>query len=134
MPIVRQASDKIGSTQFCNPAMAKGFGTQPDRQLGYVLNLMPEVNAYAGKFSLEFRGEKGPFIGIVGDLESAQVWPRLKQAEAAIATYYGDFLVDQLKESPEVKVSLQKLKRSADGTLKTTVAKILVVSAETLKG
>ena len=114
--------------------MAKGFGIQPDQQLGYVLDLLPEAHAYAGKFSLDFRGEKGPFIGIVGDLESAQVWPRLKQAEAAIATYYKHFLIDQLKESPEVTVVIQRLKRSADGTLKTTVAKVLILSVEALKG
>ncbi|MGB3203134.1 MAG: hypothetical protein WBA99_19670, partial [Nodosilinea sp.] len=66
--------------------MAKGFGTPPDRQLGYVLNLMPEFHAYAGKFSLDFRGESGPFIGVVSDLKDAQVWKKQKEARDAVLT------------------------------------------------
>ena len=42
--------------------MAKGFGTKPEKQLGYILDLMPEVHAYAGQFSLDFPGNDGPFI------------------------------------------------------------------------
>ncbi|TVQ09727.1 MAG: hypothetical protein EA368_08890 [Leptolyngbya sp. DLM2.Bin27] len=53
--------------------MAKGFGIKPDRQLGYVLNLRPKFHAYAGKFSLDFRGESGRFIGVVSDVKDAQV-------------------------------------------------------------
>jgi len=74
--------------------MAKGFGPQPDQQLGYILNLMPAAHAYAGKFSLDFRGEEGPFIGIVNQLQEAQTWKTIKHSKQAITNYYADFLMD----------------------------------------
>lgn len=114
--------------------MAKGFGTKPDQQLGYVLDLMPEVHAYAAKFSMEFPDQNGPFIGITSELQEAQVWKGLKQAKQAIMTYYADFLVDQLKEISEVRVVIKRLKRSASGELKTETAEILEFSAVDLKG
>ena len=49
--------------------MAKGFGVKLERQLGYVLVLMSNVNVYAAKFSLNFKGSKEPFIGITNMLE-----------------------------------------------------------------
>ena len=39
--------------------MAKGFGVEQDKQLGYVLVLMPEVNAYAAKFLLSLKEKQG---------------------------------------------------------------------------
>jgi len=44
--------------------MAKGFGVKPDKELGYILVLMPEINAYAAKFNLNIKRTKEPFIGI----------------------------------------------------------------------
>lgn len=112
--------------------MAKGFGTTPDRQLGYVLNLMADFHAYAGKFSLDFRGEPGPFIGIVSDLKEAQVWKKQKEARDAILPYYSDFLVDQLQELPEAKVTIQRLKRSDAGKLTVETVETLILSAAEL--
>ncbi len=112
--------------------MAKGFGIKPDRQLGYVLNLMPKFHAYAGKFSLDFRGEPGRFIGIVSDLKDAQVWKKQKEARDAILTYYSDFLVDQLQESPEVNVTIQRLNSSEGGKLTIESVETLVFSAAEL--
>ncbi|MBE9079157.1 hypothetical protein IQ241_17935 [Romeria aff. gracilis LEGE 07310] len=106
--------------------MAKGFGTQTDQQFGYVLDLMPAVNAYAAKLSLDFRGEEGPFIGITSELEEAQVWKNIRQAKQAMEAYYGDFILDQLEQSPEVRVSLKRLKRSASGSLKTEIVETLL--------
>ncbi|MBE9111390.1 hypothetical protein IQ273_18455 [Nodosilinea sp. LEGE 07298] len=112
--------------------MAKGFGTKPDRPLGYVLNLMPKFHAYAGKFSLDFRGEPGRFIGIVSDLEDAQVWKKQKEARDAILKYYLDCLADQLQESSEVNVTIQRLRRSEGGKLTTEPVETLVFSAAEL--
>ncbi|MGB3308133.1 MAG: hypothetical protein WA939_23710 [Nodosilinea sp.] len=109
--------------------MAKEFGVKPDRQLGYVLKLMPEVHAYAGKFSLDFRGEPGPFIGVVSNLKDAQVWKKQKEAKDAVLTYYLDFLVDQLQEAPEVNVTVQRLSRSEEGKLTAEPVETLVLSA-----
>jgi hypothetical protein len=112
--------------------MAKGFGVKPDKQLGYVLNLMPKFHAYAAKFSLDFRGEPGPFIGIVSDLKEAQVWKKQKEAREAVLMYYSDFLVDQLSESPEVKVTVLRLTSSGGGDLTTETVETLVFSAAEL--
>ncbi|MGF1519628.1 MAG: hypothetical protein ACFCVB_17755 [Nodosilinea sp.] len=112
--------------------MAKGFGIKPARQLGYVLNLMPKFHAYAGKFSLDFRGEPGRFIGIVSNLKDAQVWKKQQEAIDAILTYYSELLVDQLQEAPEVKVTVQRLKSSEGGNLTTESVETLVFSAAEL--
>jgi hypothetical protein len=105
--------------------MAKGFGVEQDKQLGYVLVLMPEVNAYAAKFSLDFKGEAGPFIGITNILKDAQIWKSLKQAKQAIEIYT-DFLLQQLESGSDVEVRIKSLKRSGAGELK-------VENAETLR-
>lgn len=34
--------------------MAKGFGAKAEEQLGYTLLLLPEVKAYAARFSLDY--------------------------------------------------------------------------------
>lgn len=99
--------------------MAKGFGVKPDQQLGYVLELIPEAHAYAAKFSLDFKGEKGPFIGITNLLEDAQVWKSPKQAKEALETYYAEFVLEQLESGSEGRINLQRLIRSATGELKT---------------
>lgn len=105
--------------------MAKGFGVQLDQQLGYVLVLMPEVNAYAAKFSLDFRGEKEPFIGVVNSLEDAQVWKTLPQARKALIKYYEEFLIEQKHMGQDVQVQIKRLKRLRNGQLKTELVETL---------
>jgi hypothetical protein len=92
-------------------------------QLGYILDLMPEVNAYAAKFSLDFPGN-GPdemFIGIVGTLADAQIWKTQKLAKQAIEQYYADTILQQLDEAEAVRVNIKRLERSGDNELKTEV-------------
>jgi hypothetical protein len=50
--------------------MAKGFGAKQDEQLGYILVLLPEVHAYAAKFSLDIDRSGEKFIGITNMLGS----------------------------------------------------------------
>jgi hypothetical protein len=99
--------------------MAKGFGKQQDGPIGYILVLLPDVGAYAGKFSLDFRGESGPFIGITNMLEEAQVWKTQKLAKQAIEDYYADFILSTLDEQPELSVQIKRLKQSSTGKLQT---------------
>jgi hypothetical protein len=109
------------------PIMAKGFGAKQVEQLGYILDLMPEVNAYAGKFSLDFPGN-GPdeiFIGIVGRLADAQIWKTQKLAKQAIEQYYSDVIFQQLDEAEAVRVNIKRLARSGDNELKTEVVETL---------
>jgi hypothetical protein len=113
--------------------MAKGFGVKADQQLGYVLDLMPSAHAYAAKFSLDFRGEEGPFIGLTNILEDAQIWQRPKQARRAILNYYATFLLNQLQDGLEARVLIKRLKRSTTGELKTETVETLLYSAVDLK-
>jgi len=75
--------------------MAKGFGIKPDKQLGYILVLMPEVNAYAAKFSLSVRKGQEPFIGVTNMLKEAQVWSSPQEAKRALEIYYADLVTGQ---------------------------------------
>jgi hypothetical protein len=102
--------------------MAKGFGAKQDEQLGYVLVLIPEANAYAAKFSLEFKdGRSGDadekFIGITNVVEDAQVWKSQKLARLAIEQYYAGFILDQLEEKSDMRVNIKRLMRSPSGGL-----------------
>ncbi|NET37791.1 MAG: hypothetical protein F6K19_38255 [Cyanothece sp. SIO1E1] len=106
--------------------MAKGFGVKPDKQLGYVLVLLPKVNAYAAKFSLDFKREEGPFIGITNMLAEAQTWKSPKHAKRALEQYYTDFLLEELGNSSEVRVNIKRLKCSESGELKTENAETLI--------
>ena len=110
--------------------MGKGFGQKADKQLGYILNLMPEFNAYAAKFSTDFRGQPGPFIGITSMLDQAQIWKKKQDAEAAVGIYL-EFLENQLKENSEASVKIMRILRSEDG-LKTESAKTLRYTADNL--
>jgi hypothetical protein len=109
------------------PIMAKGFGTKRTEQLGYILDLMPEVNAYAGKFSLDFPGDNCDeiFIGIVGQLADAQIWKTQKLAKQAIEQYYADVILQQLDTAEAVRVNIKRLARSSDNELKTEVVETL---------
>lgn len=97
--------------------MAKGFGVKPEKQLGYVLDLWPEMGVYAAKFTLDQRGGE-PYIGITNMLEQAQVWKSQKQAQQSIVLYE-DFLSDRLNQSSEVDIAIKRLKQSESGQLKT---------------
>jgi hypothetical protein len=107
--------------------MAKGFGAKQAEQLGYILDLMPEVNAYAGKFSLDFPGDNSAemFIGIVGQLSDAQIWKTQKLAKQAIEQYYADSILQQLDAAEAVRVNIKRLERSSDNELKTKVVETL---------
>jgi hypothetical protein len=109
------------------PIMAKGFGAKQVEQLGYILDLMPEVNAYAGKFSLDFPGDDSAemFIGIVGQLSDAQIWKTQKLAKQAIEQYYADVILQQLDAAEAVRVNIKRLARSGDNELKTEVVETL---------
>jgi hypothetical protein len=107
--------------------MAKGFGAKQAEQLGYILDLMPEVNAYAGKFSFAFPGDDSDeiFIGIVGQLADAQIWKTQKLAKQAIEQYYADSILQQLDAAEAVRVNIKRLERSGDNELKTEVVETL---------
>jgi hypothetical protein len=79
---------------------------------------MPEMKVYAAKFSLSMRGSKEPFIGITNMLNEAQVWSSPQEARRALDIYYADLVRDQLQRGSEVRVSLNKLKITAEGNLK----------------
>jgi hypothetical protein len=107
--------------------MAKGFGAKQATQLGYILDLMPEVNAYAAKFSLDFPGNSPDeiFIGIVSTLADAQIWKTQKLAKQAIEQYYSDTILQQLDEAASARVNIKRLERSGDNELKTEVVETL---------
>ncbi len=109
------------------PIMAKGFGAKQAEQLGYILDLMPEVNAYAGKFSLDFPGgdHDDIFIGIVGQLADAQIWKTQKLAKQAIEQYYADVILQQLDAAEAIRVNIKRVERSSDNELKTEVVETL---------
>jgi hypothetical protein len=107
--------------------MAKGFGAKQATQLGYILDLMPEVNAYAAKFSLDFPGNSPDeiFIGIVSTLADAPIWKTQKLAKQAIEQYYADTILQQLNEAASARVNIKRLQRSGDNALKTEVVETL---------
>lgn len=112
--------------------MAKGFPIKPDKQLGYILVLMPEMKVYAAKFSLNMRGSKEIFIGITNMLEEAQVWSNRQEAKRAFLIYYDDLVREKLQRESEVRVSLKGLKRTVEGELKTEPVETWVVSGDKL--
>jgi hypothetical protein len=99
--------------------MGQGFGKKSDEQLGYLLLLMPEVTAYAAKFSIAHDGEDD-FIGITTRLEYAQIWKNINQAKQALEMYI-DFLIEEAESTAKSKINIEikRLKRSADGKLIT---------------
>lgn len=94
--------------------MGKGFGAEKSRQLGYVLQVLPEFGAFAGKFSLD--GPSGRFIGIVNRLEDAQVWDSQKEAERDLVLYL-EFLLEESEQRERHDVKLQRLMKLPDGEL-----------------
>lgn len=98
--------------------MAKGFGVKADEQLGYVLLLMPEVKAYAAKFSIDYfpTEDDEEFIGVTSMLEQAQIWKTLKQAKNAIEKY-AEFLISEAKDDSPIPIKIRKIKRRSDGEL-----------------
>jgi hypothetical protein len=108
--------------------MGKGFGKKSEEQLGYLLLLIPEFGAYAGKSSLSYHGEE-EFIGIVNRLEDAQTWKTIKQAKQAIELY-ADFLLEEAEKTSQSQVSIEikRLKRSADGKLTTELVESLFLA------
>jgi hypothetical protein len=52
--------------------MATGFGAKQAEQLGYILDLMPDLNVYAAKFSFKLPGEEDAMTYL---LASSVPWP-----------------------------------------------------------
>ena len=98
--------------------MAKGFGATPEKQLGYILQLIPEAKAYAMRLNYDgFGAEDGEeFIGVTNMLEEAQVWKTKEQAKQSIEKY-SDLLIEKAERDSQVRVDIKKLKRSGDGKL-----------------
>ena len=98
--------------------MAKGFGAKPEKQLGYILQLMPEAKAYAVRFNYnDFHEKTGEeFIGVTSMLHEAQVWKKKEQAKQSIEKY-SDFLLEKVEAGSQVRVDIKQLKRSSDGKL-----------------
>jgi hypothetical protein len=103
--------------------MAKGFGTPTKGHLGYVLLLCPAANTYAANNSLDGEGEE--FIGVTNMLEMAQVWTKKSDARDAIIKY-SDFLIEQLQETPQVKIQIRSLKCLPNGKLVTEITEDLI--------
>lgn len=76
--------------------MAKGFGAKPEKQLGYVLQLIPEVKAYAVRLNYDAFGRQDgeEFIGVTSTLKEAQVWKTREQAKQSIEKY-SDILLEK---------------------------------------
>jgi hypothetical protein len=110
--------------------MGKGFGKKSEEQLGYLLLLIPEVKAYAGKFTIDYkRGDDEEFIGIVNRLEDAQVWKTIKQAKQAVEKY-ADFLLEEAEKAAQsqVRIEIRRLKRLVDGKLIDESVELLFLS------
>jgi hypothetical protein len=108
--------------------MAKGFGVKPDKELGYILVLMPEINAYAAKFNLNIKRTKEPFIGITNMLKEAQVWSTAQQAKKALLMYYAETVIEELQKKSKVRVSIKRLKKTSEGELVTELVENLVLN------
>jgi hypothetical protein len=106
--------------------MTKGFGPQKDEVLGYVLLVLPEVNAFAARFTLGEPGET--FIGIVNILNEAQVWKKQKDVERDLE-FYLEFLIEQAPERDRDDVKIQRLVRSAGGELRSESVKTIRITS-----
>ncbi|GAX38868.1 hypothetical protein [Nodularia sp. NIES-3585] len=101
--------------------MAKGFGAKAEEQLGYTMLLVPEVKAYAARFSLDYFNQNNEqngeeFIGITSMLEEAQIWKSIRQVKQAIEKY-ADFLISKAENGSPVRVEIRRVKRSSSGDL-----------------
>ena len=115
--------------------MPKGFGTPINKNLGYVLKLVPDLNAYAAAESALKYSNKGksdePSVGITSSLSMARVWKSRKQAEKGIQDYL-EFLVDWLNQEnlTELTFFICALKTDDKGNLITEVAKKMHLGQE----
>ena len=107
--------------------MAKGFGNPINKTLGYVLNLVSELNIYAASENALSHLDEGepdePFTDITNDLSMARVWKNRKQAEKSVQDYLG-FLVDWMTDSnlDELIILICALKADNKGDLTTEIA------------
>ncbi len=106
--------------------MTKGFGAEKDELLGYVLLLLPEIGAFAARFTLGGPQEK--FIGIVNLLDEAQVWKNQKAAERDLNLYL-EFLIEQASDRDRDDVKIQRLMRSAGGKLRSDSVKTIRITS-----
>lgn len=107
--------------------MAKGFGIQKSKQLGYVLVLLPSARAYAAKLSIN-NGSSEEFIGVTNMLEQAQVWKQKQQAQQAISKY-ADFLLEQIASQGEARVLVRRLQRFGNDQLEEETVETLVLTS-----
>lgn len=107
--------------------MAKGFGNQKSKQLGYTLVLLPSARAYAAKLSID-DGSGEEFIGVTNMLEQAQVWKQKQQAQQAIPKY-ADFLLEQIAEQGEARVLVRRLQLLGNGQLEEETVETLVLTS-----
>ncbi|WP_414546260.1 hypothetical protein [Nostoc sp. CCY0012] len=114
--------------------MAKGFGVKAEEQLGYTLLLVPEVKAYAARFSLDYFNQNNKqngeeFIGITSMLEEAQIWKSIRQAKQAIDKY-ADFLISRAENGSPVRVEVRRVKRKSSGDLINELVEEIFLIAE----
>lgn len=107
--------------------MAKGFGIQKSKQLGYVLVLLPSARGYAAKLSID-DGSGEEFLGITSRLKLAQVWQQKSQAQQAMVKY-ADFLLEQIAKHGEAEVLVRRLQRLGNGQLEEETVETLVLTS-----
>lgn len=107
--------------------MGQGFGNEP-KQLGYVLLLLPEVNAYAASQSMP-EIEEESFHGITNSLEMARRWRKKRAVEKAIFDYLGVF-EDKVAEEGSHTVVIKRLQQLPNGELSTSDERSVEISRE----
>ena len=107
--------------------MGQGFG-QESKQLGYVLLLLPEVNAYAARQSMpELEDES--FHGITNSLEMARRWRKKRAVEKSIFDYLSVF-EDEVAEHGSHTVVIKRLEQLPNGELSTSVERRVDISRQ----
>lgn len=105
--------------------MPKGFN--PTEDLGYVIIVIPEFNAYAAKRTKDSDGET--FIGIASSLELAHFWKRAKAAQNAVLDYM-EVIQDEIDRKGEAIVLINHVTRDKDGQFRETNDRKLTFSAQ----
>lgn len=107
--------------------MGQGFGHEP-KQLGYVLLLLPDVDAYVARQSMP-ELEDEAFHGITNSLEMARRWRKKRAVEKAIFGYLGVF-EDKVAEVGSHTVIIKRLQQLPNGELSTSDERSVEISRE----
>ena len=108
--------------------MAKGFGFQANKTLGYALVILPQVNGYVSK-TVSDDGVEDEYIDITNVLEIARLWKTKKQAEKAVGQYLGYLLKEYDKGNlPEMKVIIRAISKDKNGTLQEKEVDVLKIT------